>query len=57
LAHSFILNFTPMSKIEGEFEPKLWTELISDLLVIIETEYHKEIESICNYLFSPLCKK
>ncbi|CAG8557417.1 13114_t:CDS:2 [Acaulospora colombiana] len=53
----FILDLTPKSKIEGEFEPKLWAELIADRPVIAETEYHKEIESICDHLFSPLCKK
>ncbi|CAG8571483.1 14978_t:CDS:2 [Acaulospora morrowiae] len=57
LAYSFILDLTPKSKIEGEFGPKLWAELIADRPVIAKTEYHKEIESICNHLFSPLCKK
>ena len=57
MAHSFILDLTPESKIEGEFEPKLWAELIADRPVITKSEYHKEIESICDYLFGPLCKK
>ncbi|CAG8569117.1 8411_t:CDS:10 [Acaulospora morrowiae] len=57
LAHSYILDLTPKSKIEGEFDPKLWAELIADRPVMAKTEYHKEIESICDHLFGPLCKK
>ncbi|CAG8512591.1 7150_t:CDS:2, partial [Acaulospora colombiana] len=57
LAHSFILDLTSESQIEKEFEPKLWAELIADRPATIKSEYHKEIESICDHLFGPLCKK
>lgn len=57
LAHSYILDLTSESKIENEFEPKLWAELIADQPAMAKPEYHKEIESICDHLFGPLCKK
>ena len=57
LAHSYILDLTSESQIEKEFEPKLWAELIADRAATIKSEYHKEIESICDHLFGPLYKK
>ncbi|RHZ54948.1 hypothetical protein Glove_421g114 [Diversispora epigaea] len=51
LARSFILDLTPRSKIEAEFEPKLWAELIADQPATAKAKYHKEIESICDHLF------
>ncbi|CAG8483649.1 6295_t:CDS:10 [Ambispora gerdemannii] len=57
LAHSFILDLTSKSKIESDFEPKLWAELIADRPVTAKAGYYKEIESICDHLFGPLSKK
>ena len=57
LAHSYILDLTSESQIEKEFGPELWAELIADQPAMANPEYHKEIESICDHLFGPLCKK
>ncbi|RHZ84226.1 hypothetical protein Glove_84g176 [Diversispora epigaea] len=51
------LDLTSESQIEKEFEPKLWVELIADRPATANPECHEEIESICDHLFGPLCKK
>ncbi len=57
MAHSFILDLTPASKIEREFEQNSWADLIADQPAAAKVEYYKELESICDHLFGPLNEK
>ena len=40
LAHSYILDLTPKSKIERDFKPEIWAELIADRPATAKPEYH-----------------
>ncbi|CAG8470600.1 9641_t:CDS:2 [Paraglomus occultum] len=57
LAHNYILDLTPKSKIERYFEPEIWAKLIADRPATAKPEYYKEIEFICDHLFGPPSKK
>ncbi|CAB5104893.1 unnamed protein product [Rhizophagus irregularis] len=57
LVHSFILDLTPCSRIEKEFEPEFWAELIADRPPAVNATYYEEIGSICDHLFGPLGEK
>ncbi|GES95999.1 hypothetical protein GLOIN_2v1487478 [Rhizophagus clarus] len=50
-AHSYILDLTPTSKIIKEFTPEHWSELVADRPEVVNVEYHKELDSIFDYLF------
>ncbi|RHZ87613.1 hypothetical protein Glove_33g69 [Diversispora epigaea] len=51
LAHSYILDLSPTSKIAKEFAPDYWSGLISDRPNVINAEYHSELKPILDHLF------
>ncbi|CAB4408159.1 unnamed protein product [Rhizophagus irregularis] len=57
LVHSFILDLTPCSRIEKEFEPEFWAELIADRPPAANAKYYEEIGTICDHLFGPANEK
>ncbi|CAI2201519.1 19420_t:CDS:2, partial [Funneliformis geosporum] len=50
-AHSYILDLTATSKIIKEFTPEHWSKLVADRPDVVNVEYHKELDSIFDYLF------
>ncbi|PKK58033.1 hypothetical protein RhiirC2_763634 [Rhizophagus irregularis] len=58
LPSSHIMSIlTPCSRIEKEFEPEFWAELIADRPPAVNATYYEEIGSICDHLFGPLGEK
>src|SRR6185312_182802 len=57
LAHSYILDLTPKSKIERYFEPEIWAKLIADRPATAKPQSQQQNQFISNPLFrSPSTK-
>jgi hypothetical protein len=51
LAHSFIVDLSPSSKIKGEFSNEEWAELVKRRPEAVRKSYHHEIEPLISHLF------